>query len=32
MEDLFKPIVEDDIEGCVYDYYEHYGVNPADFV
>ena len=31
-EDLFKPIVEDDIEGCVYDYYEHYGVNPADFV
>ena len=31
-EDLFKPIVEDDIEGCIYDYYEHYGVNPADFV
>ena len=30
--DLFKPIVEDDIEGCIYDYYEHYGVNPADFV
>lgn len=30
--DLFKPIVEDDIECCIYDYYEHYGVNPADFV
>ena len=30
--ELFKPFVEEDVEGEIYDYYELYGVNRSDFV
>lgn len=29
--DLFEPIVDENIEGEIYDYYEHYGVRREDF-
>jgi hypothetical protein len=29
--DLFEPIVEKDIEGDIYDYYDYYGVSRSDF-